>query len=149
MGAILERPFGFGFGSFWDEAGPWGGVDLSRSIIWRPRSAHNVWIETALQIGLLGAFLFLLFILQSACRALRLVARQHYPMALSPSLILYVLLCFSAVETNILIHQSIANAMLFLATASVARELEATSSLTSLNTPLVSPRRGESSATSA
>lgn len=125
--AIQERPLGFGFGSFWDEAGPWGGVDLTRSIIWRPRSAHNVWLETSLQIGLFGAFLFLVFMLQSLYRAGRLVAMQICPMTLWPALIVYVLLCFGAVETNMLIHQSVSNILLFLVTACVAKEIDASS----------------------
>jgi O-antigen ligase len=124
LGAIQQRPFGFGFGSFWDEVGAWGGVDLTRSIIWRPRSAHNVWFEAALQIGLLGAFLFMLFMLQSLYRAGRLAARQASPIALWPALTLYVLLCFGMVETNMLIHQSVSNVLLFLVTSGVAKELE-------------------------
>lgn len=123
--AIQERPFGFGFGSFWDEAGPWGGVDLTRSIIWRPRSAHNVWVETSLQLGLLGAFLFLAFMLQSFYRAGRLVARRAETVTVWPALILYVLLCFGSVETNMLIHQSVSHVLLFLVTACIARELDA------------------------
>lgn len=124
LSAIEQRPFGFGFGSFWDEAGAWGGVDLTRSIIWRPRSAHNVWLEATLQIGLLGAFLFMLFMVQSLYRAGRLAARQVCPIALWPALVLYVLLCFGVVETNMLIHQSVSNVLLFFVTAGVAKELE-------------------------
>jgi O-antigen ligase len=122
--AIEQRPFGFGFGSFWDEAGAWGGVDLTRSIIWRPRSAHNVLLEATLQIGLLGAFLFMLFMLQSLYRAGRLAARLGCSIALWPALVLYVLLCFGAVETNMLIHQSVSSVLLFLVTSGVAKELE-------------------------
>lgn len=124
LGAIQQRPFGFGFGSFWDEVGAWGGGDLTRSIIWRPRSAHNVWLEATLQIGLLGAFLFMLFMLQSFYRAGRLAARHACPIALWPALILYVLLCFGMVETNMLIHQSVSNVLLFLVTSGVAKQLE-------------------------
>lgn len=125
--AIQERPFGFGFGSFWDEAGPWGGVDLTRSIIWRPRSAHNVWVEASLQIGLLGAFLFLAFMVQSVCRAGRLAAGDRRWISLWPALILYVLLCFGGVETNMLIHQSVSHVLLFVVTARIAHELDPSS----------------------
>ena len=145
--AIEQRPFGFGFGSFWDEAGAWGGVDLTRSIIWRPRSAHNVWLEATLQVGLLGAFLFMLFMVQSLYRAGRLAAVQVCPFALWPALVLYILLCFGVVETNMLIHQSVSNVLLFLVTAGVAKKLEGSLAPKSFDMSRQSSGLGTSSAT--
>jgi hypothetical protein len=66
----------------------------------------------------------MLFMLQSLYRAGRLAARQASPITLWPALILYVLLCFGMVETNMLIHQSVSNVLLFLVTSGVAKELE-------------------------
>ncbi|KAA2234787.1 O-antigen ligase family protein [Salinarimonas soli] len=124
--AIAAHPFlGFGFGSFWDNAGPLGGVDLTRGIDWGPRSAHNVWLETGLQLGLLGIGLLAAFLLQIAKRLWVAVSRGNDPVVFWPCLIVFAHMWIGATESNLFIHQSVYHLLLYLVAGMVSRELGA------------------------
>lgn len=63
MSAITERPaLGYGYGVFWGFDGP-AGTLIYPGINWVPASAHNGFLEVALNLGLVGELALLAFLL--------------------------------------------------------------------------------------
>jgi len=61
------RPLaGYGYGSFWT---PEHVSDVSSTVYWGTSSAHSVYLETVLRVGLVGAGLLVLVVAIGVCRA--------------------------------------------------------------------------------
>ncbi len=67
---IQERPWlGYGFVAFWRGWESEGNAMLWRSMGWRPNSGHNGFLDLVLELGILGAVLFVLGFINTFMRA--------------------------------------------------------------------------------
>jgi O-antigen ligase len=83
--AVLERinvrPItGFGFVGWWPTWEGWFGLHAIRNI--RVQQAHNVWLDLAMQVGLVGVALFAAVLLSTCWVLWRRVARSSDPAAI-------------------------------------------------------------------
>ena len=70
-GMILTHPMlGFGFSGFWGGASS-ESISVENYIGWSPTYSHNGYLEIMLNLGLVGTFLFLMFLRGGVIRALR------------------------------------------------------------------------------
>lgn len=105
--AIQKRPwFGYGYSAFWLG---WEGesAQIWRAIPWEPSYAHNGYLELALQLGLVGTFVFLLDYLHSFFRALTLAAATESAAGILPLAFLTFLLPYNITDSIILGQNSI------------------------------------------
>lgn len=67
MRQIRARPWlGYGYGAIWDETGPWGPLAwIVHDVGFKPRHAHNAWLEQWLALGLPGLAAWAGFYLQT------------------------------------------------------------------------------------
>ena len=105
--AVQQRPWlGHGYKAFWrDEQGPRAGI--WRALEWQPTSAHNGIVELSLDLGLIGAALFLAGFIVAAYLAVRALRTNHEPVAYWPLLYLTFLLLLNITESAILQQNSI------------------------------------------
>lgn len=107
LNSIMARPIGgYGFDSFFLDPGPHGGLKLRFIIDWAAPHIHNSWIQVALDLGLVGLGLFIVFFGMIATRALRLVRFASAPAYRAITLILLVTAVYSVVETIFLKRNS-------------------------------------------
>ena len=111
---IGERPWlGYGYGAYWsDERGPvfW----LRQATNWPVPTAHNAWLETAAAIGIPGAIVALIVLMQATGRAaMRLFHGRETYWALTYFAIFTII---SVSESNLLGQNSL-GWVLFCATA--------------------------------
>ncbi len=92
MDYVWQRPLiGHGFDSFWNVSRI---RSVSRFIDWSPSSAHSIYIETTLSIGLIGATLLLLTMAQSIYQ----LGRQYFKTSDGGMAFLFGLLVYGAFD---------------------------------------------------
>lgn len=69
MDAIGERPaLGYGYDAFWSETGPWAQY-IGPIAQWEPESSHNGYLGVALNVGIVGEAILVLFLIVGVARA--------------------------------------------------------------------------------
>ncbi|MEM0326366.1 MAG: O-antigen ligase [Desulfurococcaceae archaeon] len=119
--AGLEKPLlGYGFGAFWlGYSSPAGSV--WQAVRWEPLHGHNGYLDLWLELGLIGAVIYLVWLVSIAGRAIHYLRCNFHAAALWPPLFLSLTLVYNLVESNIL-QQNHLIWVLFVATAySLAR----------------------------
>ncbi|CAA9341508.1 MAG: hypothetical protein AVDCRST_MAG89-2637 [uncultured Gemmatimonadetes bacterium] len=111
---IQERPwFGYGYNAFWlGEEGPSAGP--LKEIGWLTPSAHNGFLEVALQLGLVGLGVFLAGFLAAVRQAIAELRRTVTADALWPLLILTFTLLYNFTE-SVLLEKNNASWALYVA----------------------------------
>jgi O-antigen ligase len=111
---IQERPwFGYGYNAFWlGEEGPSAGP--LKEIGWLTPSAHNGYLEVALQLGLIGLAVFLAGYLAAFRQAVAGVRRTLTADGLWPLLILTFMLLYNFSE-SVLLEKNNVNWTLYVA----------------------------------
>jgi O-antigen ligase len=106
--SIMARPIGgYGFESFFLDPGPHGGLKLRLIVDWITPHVHDSWLQVALDVGLIGLGLFVLFFGTIVSRALKLARVTNAPAYRAITLILLATLVYSLVETIFLIRNNI------------------------------------------
>jgi O-antigen ligase len=87
---------GYGFGRAF-----WGNYNdlIAAYIRWRPAQAHNGFIESALDLGLIGAFLMVVFLAQSTVLTLRYFSQRRTLASIWPTLLIVLVLGLNLVES--------------------------------------------------
>lgn len=133
---IQERPFwGYGFEGFWaTERDYVHGRLFSLGTTWEAGHAHNGFIETALNTGLIGLSLFLMSFFAAIARSLRLLRTSYATECLWTT---QYLLCFIVV--NITVESTIVFPdLIWMLYVSTAMSLAANSKLRDRNAPSTS-----------
>ncbi|HEU0015736.1 MAG TPA: O-antigen ligase, partial [Longimicrobium sp.] len=116
--SIRERPLlGYGYNGFWlGERGP--AEETIRTIGWETPSAHNGFLEVALQLGVVGLAVFLLGYFHVFGRAFAAVRRTRAADGLWPIAILTFTLLYNVTESVLLERNSITWALFVAAVCS-------------------------------
>ncbi len=105
--SIMARPIGgYGFDSFFLDPSPEGGLKLRLIIDWAAPHVHDAWLQVALDVGLVGLGLFIVFFGAIIARALKLVRLTNAPAYRAITLILLSTLVYSVVEAIFLKRNS-------------------------------------------
>ncbi|AFY32694.1 O-antigen ligase [Calothrix sp. PCC 7507] len=103
---IFERPWlGYGFQGFWQDGG--GAVTVWKTVKYKPPHAHNGYINTALDLGLLGLILFVISIINTYRKAITWLRLNHTFSGLLPILYATFLVMYNQPENTIIEHNSI------------------------------------------
>jgi O-antigen ligase len=122
--SILARPIGgYGFDSFFLSPGPHGGLRLRLIIDWAAPHIHNSWLQIALDLGLVGLGLFIVFFGKIVMRALALARLTNAPAYRAITLILLSMVIYSVSETIFLKRNSENFFLLVALFVSLGREL--------------------------
>jgi O-antigen ligase len=103
--AIMSRPFfGFGYAGFWQES---RGLDNPAINIvnpngYRPSHAHNAFLDTGLQLGLVGLLLFTISYLRALFLAVKYMTTSKATESIVPLLILIFLIISNVTESEYL-----------------------------------------------
>lgn len=99
IGALIEERLitGYGYMSFF--GGEFYRVDLAFQGGWNPEHAHNVWLDLAVDLGLVGVVMFALIVLRSARQLLLLLLQSHRVDILLAAILLLNILTRSMTET--------------------------------------------------
>ena len=104
---IARHPFiGYGYGAFWSEANleAWR---IWREIAWKAPHAHNGYRDLLLSVGMLGALVFAIVILQALSRGLRLQATRPQEGWVWCSLMISLSLLLNLSESTILMQNDL------------------------------------------
>lgn len=105
--SIMAQPIGgYGFDSFFLDPGPHGGLKLRLIIDWAAPHIHNSWLQVALDLGLVGLGLFIIFFGKILARTLKLARFTNVPAYRAILLILLSIIVYSVVETLFLKRNS-------------------------------------------
>jgi len=122
--SIASRPvLGFGYDAFWSSSARDGGERITHSLVWSPGGAHNSWIELATQLGIVGLALWAMIFLYTVFMALRCAFDRQLKgsaTATWPVLALFVIICWSAVESNLMRHGNSVHVVFALMTGYLA-----------------------------
>ncbi len=100
--AIKEKPIlGSGWSSFWNG---WGSPahEIWIEHAWAPPHAHNALLDYALQLGVVGAGVFIALFVRSVIRATRHIRDTKGPLGLMPLIILSLTLLASITESGVI-----------------------------------------------
>lgn len=112
--AVQQQPWlGYGYNGFWlGEAGP--SAEPLKEIGWKTPSAHNGFLEVALQLGLVGLGVFLAGYVAAFRQSLAALRRTATPDGLFPVLILTFMLLYNFTE-SVLLEKNNMNWALYVA----------------------------------
>lgn len=86
----LRRPWlGYGYGAFW--AANSGAEEVWRAFAWTPPNSHNGYIDTWLNIGLIGLFIFAVGFIKNLSISLLLIRKYGTPEVVLPFMLLVYL----------------------------------------------------------
>lgn len=120
---FLERPLGgYGFESFWSDPGDYGGLRVRALAGWVAPHIHNSWLQIALDLGLVGLSLFVVFFARLVWHAVALTRATAAPAYKAVLLIVVMILLYSVVETLLLKRNSATFILLVAFYASLGRE---------------------------
>ncbi len=117
---ISERPWlGYGYLGFWLEGG-------EAEVIWKeegykPPHGHNGYINTAVDLGLVGLFLFLLIIFVTYARAIVWLKAGNSSIEFWPAFFIIFLLMYNITESTIIEFNSIFWALVVMVSLSMKR----------------------------
>ena len=111
---VQERPWlGYGYNGFWlGESGP--SAQPLKEIGWKTPSAHNGFLDVALQLGLVGLGLFLAGYVAAVRQSLAALRRTATPDGLWPLLMLAFMLLYNFTE-SVLLEKNNLNWALYVA----------------------------------
>lgn len=126
LDAALTRPWlGFGYDVFWTWNEVW--PDLTHAVGYYIGHGHSVWVDMALDFGVVGVVIFCGGVLLVGTRAVRFAFAQPAPAALWPLLCLGLLLVMSLIESTLRFSAS-AQWALYVALAVTVAEAQKPSS---------------------
>ncbi|HEY9802897.1 MAG TPA: O-antigen ligase [Leptolyngbyaceae cyanobacterium] len=83
----LRRPWlGYGYGAFWAANG--GAEEVWRAFAWTPPNSHNGYIDTWLNIGLIGLFIFAVGFIKNLGISLLLIRKYGTPEVVLPFMLI-------------------------------------------------------------
>jgi O-antigen ligase len=117
---IAERPWlGYGYQGFWQEGG--GAEVIWQAEGYKPPHAHNGFINMALDLGLIGLFLFLMTIVVTYLRAIPWLRSGKTTIELWPICYVTFFFMYNTSENTIIAHNSIFWALLIGVSLSIKR----------------------------
>ena len=117
---IAERPWlGYGYQGFWQEGG--GAEVIWQAEGYKPPHAHNGFINMALDLGLIGLFLFLMTIVVTYLRAIPWLRSGKTTIELWPIFYVTFFFMYNTSENTIIAHNSIFWALLIAVSLSIKR----------------------------
>ena len=111
--AVIEKiklhPWGgYGYGAFWrgSETGVSG--EVAQAIGWYPDHAHNGFLDLALDLGLVGLSIFLIYFLWILLRVYKTVLKSLSQTTLDywPAIYLLFFMCYNLLESDLFRHYS-------------------------------------------
>jgi exopolysaccharide production protein ExoQ len=106
IGKIAEHPWlGYGFRGFW--AADSGAPDIWKVVGYKPPHAHNGYINTALDLGMVGLMLFVLNLFVSYVKSIGWLRLQKGVVGLFPVLYVTFMFMYNHSENTIIEHNSI------------------------------------------
>jgi exopolysaccharide production protein ExoQ len=118
--SIAARPMlGYGFASYWTSAESGGGLYLTNAIAWRPRSAHNAWLEIGANIGLIGVVFTGLYAVISVIKGTKLLFVRPGHAHEWALMVMLAMLGWGLVESNFFIHRATQHWLFVAAAAAV------------------------------
>lgn len=103
---IKERPWlGYGYQGFWQEGG--GATEIWKQEGYRPPHAHNGYINIALDLGLVGLFIFLLLLIKNYIQSIVYLRLSRTSIGLWPLLYITFFGVYNYSENTIIEHNSI------------------------------------------
>ncbi|MBW4481990.1 MAG: O-antigen ligase family protein [Tildeniella torsiva UHER 1998/13D] len=103
---IKERPWiGYGYQGFWQEGG--GATEIWKQEGYKPPHAHNGYINIALDLGLVGLFIFLLLLINNYIRSMVYLRFSRSSIGLWPLLYITFFGVYNYSENTIVEHNSI------------------------------------------
>ncbi len=122
VNVIGDRPgLGYGFNAFW-----WSVLDGGLKVEgWAPTQAHNGYIDLAIDVGLIGVFLFVLMVGRGMARAVRQFRRRPTPANLWPLILLCFIALYNVTESTSVSSQSLFWVLTVSAVLSVSPRLVA------------------------
>lgn len=104
---INERPLlGYGYNVFWEETGPVKRY-LMKDLGWEPASAHNGYLEVALNFGVTGFLLFAAFLLEAVRRALRFFSNSNDSLSAWPVLVIASMAIMNLADANFVLYNEV------------------------------------------
>jgi O-antigen ligase len=105
LDAIAEKPLvGYGYDAFWSEGGPWERY-IEPIVRWVPGAAHNGYLEVALNIGIVGEILLILFLAVGVSRAAASFWRGRDLSSAWPLCVLLNAVITNATEATFMTHK--------------------------------------------
>lgn len=119
---LIERPWlGYGYGAFWrGTQGP--SAYIWKRVDWRPPSAHNGFVDVALEIGVIGLLLMCAHLARTGAGAVAAFRQRGVqPLGLWPILFFAFFCLYSIPETSLLMQNSLLWAVYVAVALSVKR----------------------------
>jgi exopolysaccharide production protein ExoQ len=106
IGKITERPWlGYGYRAFWQSKG--AATEIWKILGYEPPHAHNGYLNTSLDLGLIGLGLFGVSLLISYARSLQYLRLSRGVIGLFPVLYVTFMFMYNHTESTIVEHNSI------------------------------------------
>ena len=121
--ALAEQPFlGYGFDTYWQDSSFYGGKQLRASVGWEAPHIHNSWLQVALDLGLVGLFLFAAVFVRSVMTSVRLASATHSAAHFAVLMFFGYLTIYSISEDIFFLRNSIEHMLMFAFVVAMTRE---------------------------
>jgi exopolysaccharide production protein ExoQ len=106
IGKIMEKPWlGYGYRAFWQSQGE--ATEIWKALGYEPPHAHNGYLNTSLDLGLVGLGLFGVSLIVSYARSLQYLRLSRGVIGLFPILYVTFMFMYNHTESTIVEHNSI------------------------------------------